>query len=56
MGPQPYGDMLKSVRRIQRINKRDKNQSKISYHFKKVVVEERMILKKLKCMYFPLRK
>ena len=55
MGPQPYGDMLKSVRRIQRINKRDKNKSTISYHFKKVV-EERMILKKLKCTYFPLRK
>jgi ribosomal protein L44E len=56
MGPRPYGDMLKSVRRIQRINKKDKNHSTISYHFKKVIVEERMILKKLKCTYFPLRK
>ena len=55
MGPRPCGDMSTSVRRIRRITMTRINQ-KLLIITKRLLLRERMILRKLKSTNFPLRK
>ena len=56
MGPRPCGDMSESVRRIRIIKTITRINQQLLIITKRLLLKERMILRKLKCTNFPLRK